>query len=158
MSADKTNVAAGSAQPTVKKARRGVSNQTKAVAQLRFHEKDASTQNGLFIGHLENVSVDWSVNSFSNCACDFAVLVDACACVGIHKASPINIVAMMSFFFIIDSSLRVKVFLIAIAMNIYSPFGFLFCEIIDEDIDNHFTNTIRGFVLQMDAITTLLHL
>ena len=63
MSADKTNVAAGSAQPTVKKARRGVSNQTKAVAQLRFHEKDASTQNGLFIGHLENVSVDWSVNS-----------------------------------------------------------------------------------------------
>lgn len=63
MSADKTNVAAGSAQPTVKKARRGVSNQTKAVSQLRFHEKDASTQNGLFIGHLESCTVDWSVNS-----------------------------------------------------------------------------------------------
>lgn len=63
MSADKTNVAAGSAQPTVKKVRRGVNNKTKAVAQLRFHEKDASTQNGLFIGHLENCSVDWSVNA-----------------------------------------------------------------------------------------------
>lgn len=62
MSADKTNVAAGSAQPTVKKARRGVNNETKAVAQLRFHEKDASTQNGLFVGHLESCSVDWSVN------------------------------------------------------------------------------------------------
>ena len=63
MSADKEKVAEGSAQPTVKKVRRGVSNQTKAVAQLRFHEKDASTQNGLFIGHLDSVSVDWSVNA-----------------------------------------------------------------------------------------------
>ena len=63
MSADKTNVAAGSAQPTVKKARRGVNNETKAVAQLRFHEKDASTQNGLFVGHLESCFVDWSVNA-----------------------------------------------------------------------------------------------
>ena len=63
MSADKEKVAEGSVQPTVKKVRRGVSNQTKAVAQLRFHEKDASTQNGLFIGHLDSVSVDWSVNS-----------------------------------------------------------------------------------------------
>ena len=63
MSADKTNVAAGSAQPTVKKIRRGVNNETKAVAQLRFHEKDASTQNGLFVGHLESCSVDWSANT-----------------------------------------------------------------------------------------------
>lgn len=63
MSADKTNVEAGSAQPTVKKARRGVNNETKAVAQLRFHEKDASTQNGLFVGHLESCSVDWSANT-----------------------------------------------------------------------------------------------
>ena len=63
MSADKTNVAAGSAQPTVKKARRGVNNETKAVAQLRVHEKDASTQNGLFVGHLESCSVDWSANT-----------------------------------------------------------------------------------------------
>ena len=50
------------AQTTPKKARRGVSNQTKAVAQLRFHEKDAA-QNGLFVGHLETVTVDWSANS-----------------------------------------------------------------------------------------------
>ena len=63
MSADKENVAVAGAQTTAKKVRRGVSNQTKAVAQLRFHEKDASPQNGLFIGHLESVSVDWSLNS-----------------------------------------------------------------------------------------------
>ena len=63
MSADKVNVTVDNAQTTVKKARRGVNNQTKAVAQLRFHEKDASTQNGLFIGHLENVYVDWAVNA-----------------------------------------------------------------------------------------------
>lgn len=63
MSADKKQIAEGSAQPTVKKVRRGVNNQTKAVAQLRFHEKDASTQNGLFIGHLDSVTVDWSVNA-----------------------------------------------------------------------------------------------
>lgn len=63
MSADKTNVAAGSAQSAVKKIRRGVNNETKAVAQLRFHEKDASTQNGLFVGHLESCSVDWSANT-----------------------------------------------------------------------------------------------
>lgn len=42
-----------------KKLRRGVSNKTQAVSQLRFHEKDAA-QNGLFIGHLESVTVDWS--------------------------------------------------------------------------------------------------
>ena len=42
------------AETPAKKVRRGVSNQTKAVAQLRFHEKDAAT-NGLFIGHLEEV-------------------------------------------------------------------------------------------------------
>lgn len=59
---DKENVAEGSAQPTVKKNRRGVNNQTKAVSQLRFHEKDAA-QNGLFVGHLESVSVDWSNNA-----------------------------------------------------------------------------------------------
>ncbi len=63
MSADKENVAVGSAQTTVKKNRRGVNNQTKAVTQLRFHEKDASPQNGLFVGHLESVSVDWTTNS-----------------------------------------------------------------------------------------------
>lgn len=45
-----------------KKLRRGVSNQTQAVSQLRFHEKDAA-QNGLFIGHLEECRVDWSINA-----------------------------------------------------------------------------------------------
>ena len=45
----------------VKKLRRGVTNQTQAVSQLKFHEKDAA-QNGLFVGHLEEVRVDWSTN------------------------------------------------------------------------------------------------
>lgn len=45
-----------------KKHRRGVSNETQAVSQLKFHEKDAA-QNGLFIGHLEEARVDWSVNA-----------------------------------------------------------------------------------------------
>lgn len=61
MSTEKENPTVEIAQTTVKKARRGVSNQTKAVAQLRFHEKDAA-QNGLFIGHLEEVRIDWSTN------------------------------------------------------------------------------------------------
>lgn len=55
---EKENVATDSAQTVVKKARRGVSNKTQAVAQLKFHEKDAAN-NGLFIGHLESVSVEW---------------------------------------------------------------------------------------------------
>ena len=63
MSIDNVNPTVENAQATVKKNRRGVSNKTKATAQLRFHEKDASTQNGLFIGHLDTVSVDWSVNA-----------------------------------------------------------------------------------------------
>lgn len=54
----------------VKKIRRGVSNQTQAVNQLRFHESDAAT-NGLFVGHLVEVRVDWSTNaeskSFAGC-------------------------------------------------------------------------------------------
>jgi hypothetical protein len=48
------------AEAVAKKPRRGVSNQTQAVNQLKFHEKDAA-QNGLFVGHLEEVRVDWSV-------------------------------------------------------------------------------------------------
>lgn len=63
MSKEDVNVTGASAQAPVKKNRRGVSNQTKAVNQLRFHEKDASPANGLFIGHLESVSVEWSVNA-----------------------------------------------------------------------------------------------
>lgn len=62
MEETKINSSVENAQPTVRKARRGVSNSTKAVSQLRFHEKDAA-QNGLFVGHLESVSVDWSTNA-----------------------------------------------------------------------------------------------
>lgn len=52
---------ATSAAPAVK-LRRGINNQTQAVAQLKFHEKDAA-QNGLFVGHLEDIAVEWSVNN-----------------------------------------------------------------------------------------------
>ena len=62
MPENKLNTGAGTAEAPVTKARRGVSNKTQAVAQLRYHEKDAA-QNGLFIGHLEDVRVDWSVNA-----------------------------------------------------------------------------------------------
>ena len=48
------------AEAPIRKNRRGVSNETKAVSQLKFHEKDAA-QNGLFIGHLVEVTLDWSV-------------------------------------------------------------------------------------------------
>ena len=61
MSNEKENGIVEGAQSTTKKLRRGVSNKTQAVAQLKFHEKDAA-QNGLFIGHLEEVRVDWSNN------------------------------------------------------------------------------------------------
>lgn len=56
------NGGVATADATPKKNRRGVSNQTQAVAQLKFHEKDAAP-NGLFIGHLEEVRVDWSTNA-----------------------------------------------------------------------------------------------
>lgn len=49
----------GATAETPKKRRRGISNETQAVNQLKFHEKDAA-QNGLFIGHLEDVKVEWS--------------------------------------------------------------------------------------------------
>lgn len=59
---EKTNVAGTTAEAPAKKLRRGVSNQTQAVSQLRFHEKDAAP-NGLFVGHLKEVRVDWSTNA-----------------------------------------------------------------------------------------------
>ena len=61
MAEEKIKTGAAAAEAAPKKNRRGVSNQTQAVAQLKFHEKDAAP-NGLFIGHLEEVRVDWSVN------------------------------------------------------------------------------------------------
>lgn len=51
-----------SEEKEVKKKGRGVSNQTQAVNQLRFHEKDAAP-NGLFIAELSDVRVDWSTNA-----------------------------------------------------------------------------------------------
>lgn len=54
--------AAAVANGAVKKHRkRGINNETRAVTRLKFHEKDAA-QNGLFIGHLDSVSVEWSIN------------------------------------------------------------------------------------------------
>ena len=64
MTTKKENVVVEGAQTTTKKVRRGVSNKTQAVTQLKFHEKDAA-QNGLFVGHLEEVRVDWSNNEDS---------------------------------------------------------------------------------------------
>ena len=62
MSEEKDVKTGAAAEAPVKKMRRGVSNQTQAVSQLRFHEKDAAP-NGLFVGHLDEVRVDWSVNA-----------------------------------------------------------------------------------------------
>ena len=59
---EKVNPAEAGAQVTAKKKRRGISNETRGTSQLRFHEKDAA-KNGLFIGHLEDVQVNWSVNA-----------------------------------------------------------------------------------------------
>lgn len=42
--------------------RRGINNETRAVTRLKFHEKDAAT-NSLFYGHLDSVSVEWSINA-----------------------------------------------------------------------------------------------
>lgn len=47
---------------TAKRVRRGVSNATKAVSHLKFHEKDAAA-NGLFVGQLSDVRVESSVNA-----------------------------------------------------------------------------------------------
>ena len=62
MSNEKTVNAGVAAEAPVKKVRRGVSNETQATAQLRFHEKDAAP-NRLFVAHLHDVSVQWSVNA-----------------------------------------------------------------------------------------------
>ena len=49
-------------QPTEqkKKRRRGVTNDTRATSRLKFDERrDVNTSNGLFIGHLDNVEIQW---------------------------------------------------------------------------------------------------
>ena len=62
MSEIKGTVTGAAAEAPVKKGRRGVTNETQATAQLRFHEKDAAP-NRLFVAHLHSVSVAWSVNA-----------------------------------------------------------------------------------------------
>lgn len=62
MAEEKNLTPGATAEAPVKKIRRGVTNQTQAVNQLKYHEKDAAS-NGLFIGHLEDVRVDWSLNN-----------------------------------------------------------------------------------------------
>lgn len=56
------NATVATAEATKKKARRGVFNEIQATSQLKFHEKDAAP-NRLFVAHLHNVSVAWSVNA-----------------------------------------------------------------------------------------------
>lgn len=62
MSKENENVTEVGAQAPIKKPRRGITNETQATSQLRFHEKDAAP-NRLFMAHLHNVSVAWSVNA-----------------------------------------------------------------------------------------------
>ena len=62
MSNEKTVNAGVAAEAPAKKKRRGISNETQATSQLRFHEKDAAP-NRLFMAHLHDVSVQWSVNA-----------------------------------------------------------------------------------------------
>ena len=63
---DVTKEAVAVANGTAKKNRRGISNNTVAAARLKFHEKDASPANGLFMAHLDSVSVEWSQNAEGN--------------------------------------------------------------------------------------------
>ena len=62
MSKETETKVGAAAEAPIKKGRRGVSNETQATSQLRFHEKDAAP-NRLFIAHLHSVSVAWSVNA-----------------------------------------------------------------------------------------------
>ena len=44
-----------------KRRARGISNETRAVVRKKFDEKrDANRTNGLFVGHLDNVEVNWA--------------------------------------------------------------------------------------------------
>ena len=63
---DVTKEAAAVANGAAKKNRRGISNNTVAAARLKFHEKDASPANGLFMAHLDSVSVEWSQSGEGN--------------------------------------------------------------------------------------------
>lgn len=62
MSTEGINVGAAPEMAAPKKRRvRGINNETRAVVRKKFDEKrDANKTNGLFIGHLENVEVNWA--------------------------------------------------------------------------------------------------
>lgn len=64
MAKDKENEVKGTAEPIAKKLRRGISNATQATTNLKFSEKDAAN-NGLFLGSLAEVRVDYSTNAES---------------------------------------------------------------------------------------------
>lgn len=55
------NDGAVAAEAPKKRKGRGISNETRAVTRKKFDERrDANKANGLFIGHLENVEVNWA--------------------------------------------------------------------------------------------------
>ena len=62
MSTEEIKETAGVDATTPKKRRgRGISNETRSVARKKFDEmRDANKSNALFIGHLENVEVNWA--------------------------------------------------------------------------------------------------
>lgn len=63
MSTENFKNAAEAADVTAPKKRRarGISNETRAVVRKKFDEKrDANRINGLFVGHLDNVEVNWA--------------------------------------------------------------------------------------------------
>lgn len=62
MTNEKESAAAVANDVAKKVNRRGINNSRHAVNRLKFHEKDAAS-NALFIGHLDSVSVEWSVNA-----------------------------------------------------------------------------------------------
>ncbi len=58
-----TNVASVESAQTVitKKKRRGINNDTRSTTRLKFDERrDMNKSNGLFVGHLDNVEIQWA--------------------------------------------------------------------------------------------------
>ena len=53
---DEVNAAVANAAEPKKVVRRGISNETRGTTRLKFDTRDAK-QNGLFLGHLEDVKV-----------------------------------------------------------------------------------------------------
>lgn len=57
----KETLGANAAEAPKKRRVRGINNETRAVVRKKFDEKrDANRTNGLFVGHLENVEVNWA--------------------------------------------------------------------------------------------------